>query len=174
MELLTDDRDIRRAGWSRLTVLVVIAGLAIAGTIGGVAWGWSSSSPTVREIHITARQFAYDPGIIRVNRGDRVVLHVESADVTHGLYVDGYGVQGKVTPGEDLTLEFVADRAGRFAIRCSEVCGTFHPFMTGKLIVEPNLLLPGAIGLAVGGAAGAVLWAGWSARREEKARWEEQ
>jgi heme/copper-type cytochrome/quinol oxidase subunit 2 len=168
MELSIRDRDTRRAGRSRLTVLAVIAGLAIAGSIGGVAWGWSSSSPTVREIHITARQFAYDPGIIRVNLGDRVVLHVESADVTHGLYVDGYGVQGKMTPGEDLTLEFVADRAGRFGIRCTEVCGVFHPFMTGKLIVEPNLLFPGSIGLALGAASGAVVWAGWSARREDE------
>jgi heme/copper-type cytochrome/quinol oxidase subunit 2 len=168
MELSTRDRDIRRPGRNRLNILAIIAGLAIAGTVGGVAWGWSSSSPTVREIHITARQFAYDPGIIRVNLGDRVVLHVESMDVTHGLYVDGYGVQGKVTPGEDLTLEFVADRAGRFGFRCSEVCGVFHPFMTGKLIVEPNLLFPGSIGLALGAASGAVVWAGWSARREEE------
>ncbi|MFV1960808.1 MAG: cupredoxin domain-containing protein [Acidimicrobiia bacterium] len=165
IELSTRDRDIRRPGRSRLNIFAIIVGLAIAGTVGGVAWGWSSSSPTVREIHITARQFAYDPGVIRVNLGDRVVLHVESADVTHGLYVDGYGVQGKVTPGEDLTLEFVADRAGRFGIRCTEVCGVFHPFMTGKLIVEPNLLFPGSIGLALGAASGAVVWAGWSARR---------
>jgi len=168
MEFSTHDRDIRRAGRRRLTVLAATAALAIAGSIGGVAWGLSSSSPTVQEIHITARQFAYDPGIIRVNLGDRVVFHVVSADVTHGLYVDGYGVQGKVTPGEDLTIEFVADQAGRFGIRCSEVCGTFHPFMTGKLIVEPNLLLPGSIGLALGGASGAIVWAGWSARREEE------
>ncbi|GMR02191.1 MAG: hypothetical protein BMS9Abin20_0519 [Acidimicrobiia bacterium] len=168
MELPTRDRDVPRTGWSRLTVFAVIAGLAIAGSFGGVAWGWQSSSPTDRVIHITARQFAYEPGIIRVNVGDRVMLHVESADVTHGLYIDGYGVQGKVAPGEDLTLEFVADQAGRFGFRCTEVCGTFHPFMTGKLIVEPNLLLPGAIGLALGGAIGAVLWAGWSARRDEE------
>jgi len=166
--LATHDREVRRTGWSRLTVLAVVAGLAIAGSIGGVAWGWSSSSPTLREIHITARQFAYDPGIIRVNLGDRVVLHIQSADVTHGIYIDGYGVRGKVAPGEDLTIEFVADQAGRFGFRCTEVCGTFHPFMTGKLIVEPNLLLPGSIGLALGGAMGAVLWAGWSARRDEE------
>jgi len=168
MELSTHDPDVRPSGLSRLTVFALIAGLAIAGSIGGATWGWSSSRPTLREIHITARQFAYDPGIIRVNRGDRVVLHVESADVTHGIYIDGYGVQGKVTPGEDLTIEFVADEVGRFGFRCTEVCGTFHPFMTGKLIVEPNLLFPGAIGLAIGSMAGAILWAGWSARRDEE------
>ena len=149
-------------------LIAVTAGLALAGTLGGVAWGWSSAAPTTREIHITARQFAYSPGVIRVNVGDRVVLHVVSEDVTHGLYIDGYGVVGKVTPGQDLTLEFVADRTGRFGIRCSEVCGTFHPFMTGKLIVEPNLVFSGSIGLALGSAAGAVLWAGWSARKEEE------
>ncbi len=152
----------------RLTVVGIVAGLALAGAVAGVAWGWSSPTPTTQEIHITARQFAYEPGVIRVNRGDRVVLHVVSQDVTHGLYIDGYEVVGKVTPGQDLTLEFIADRAGRFGIRCSEVCGVFHPFMTGKLIVEPNLVFSGGIGLAIRGAAGAVVWAGWSARREDE------
>jgi heme/copper-type cytochrome/quinol oxidase subunit 2 len=165
--LKTSSGGTQRLSRTKFTLIAVIAGLALAGSAAGVAWGWTSEAPTTREIHITARQFAYNPGVIRVNVGDRVVLHVVSDDVTHGLYIDGYEVVGKVTPGQDLTLEFVADRPGRFGIRCSEVCGVFHPFMTGKLIVEPNLVFSGSIGLALGSAAGALVWAGWNARKEE-------
>lgn len=150
---------------SRTVRAGILLALVMAGSAAGVAWGWSSPLPADRTFHIRARQFAYEPGILQVNRGDRVVLHVESADVTHGIAVDGYGVRGKVLPGRDLRLTFVANRPGRFAIRCSETCGVFHPFMTGQLVVEPNLLLPGSIGLAAGAAVAAVLYAGWTSGR---------
>jgi cytochrome c oxidase subunit 2 len=147
--------------------VLLIAGLLAAGAGAGIAWGWAPPMPVQRTFHVTARQFGYDPGILRANRGDHVVIEVKSADVTHGLFIDGYGLRGTVAPGRDLRLSFVANRAGRFAFRCSEVCGVFHPFMTGTLVVEPNLLLPGSIGLAAAVAVSAVLWSGWSARREE-------
>ena len=152
----------------RLRRVLLIAGLLAAGAGAGVAWGWSPPVPVQRTFHVSARQFAYDPGVLRANRGDRVVIDIKSADVTHGFFIDGYAVRGKVSPGKDLRLSFVANRTGRFAIRCSEVCGTFHPFMTGTLVVEPNLLLPASIGLAAGVAISAVLWSGWSTRREEE------
>ncbi len=167
MRARADVRDTEPAGSSRLARAAILLGLAVAGAAAGVAWAWASPIPAERTFQIRARQFAYDPGILRANRGDRVVFLVESEDVTHGLYVDGYGVQGKVAPGEELRLEFTADRTGRFGLRCSEVCGVFHPFMTGQLVVEPNLLLPGSIGAAAGAAIGAVLWAARSGRREE-------
>jgi len=147
--------------------VAILLGIVLAGAASGVAWGWASPMPMQRSFDLTARQFAYEPGTLTVNRGDRVLIHLGSGDVTHGLYVDGYGVQTKVAPGQDAHLSFVADRSGRFTMRCSEVCGVFHPFMTGKLVVEPNLLLSGSIGLAVGAAVAAVLYATWTARREE-------
>ncbi len=35
---------------------------------------------------VNARMFAFEPGLLRVNRGDTIVLTVESEDVVHGLY----------------------------------------------------------------------------------------
>ncbi len=166
MRVATREPDTEPRSPRRLSRALLLLGLAVAGAAAGVAWAWASPVPVERTFHIRARQFAYDPGILRANRGDRVVFLVESEDVTHGLYVDGYGVQGKVVPGEELRLEFDADRTGRFGLRCSEVCGPFHPFMTAQLVVEPNLLLPGSIGAAAGAAIGAVLWAARSGRRE--------
>ncbi len=157
-------RRIRAVGLGRGVVLL---GLILGGAAAGVAWGWASPLPVQRTFHVTARQYAYEPGVLLANRGDLVRLHVESADVSHGMYIDGYGVSGKAAPGQELDLQFVADKPGRFTLRCSETCGVFHPFMTGELVVEPNLLLPGSIGTAVGAAAAAVLFAGWTARKEE-------
>jgi hypothetical protein len=91
---------------------------------------------------VVARQFAFDPPVLRVNlvnRGDRVRLVVQAADVVPGFVVDGYG--------RDVRVEFVAERTGKFRYRCSVTCGPLHPFMTGDSIVSPNPGLLRAAGL---------------------------
>ena len=88
---------------------------------------------------IKAKRFVYTPNIIRVNRGDLVRIRLISEDVTHGLFIDGYGVNTSAHPGQEGYLEFVADKPGRFSFRCSVTCGEFHPYMIGYLIVEQNL-----------------------------------
>jgi cytochrome c oxidase subunit 2 len=82
---------------------------------------------------------AYEPGRVRVNQGDRVTLKLESTDVVHGLYVDGYDVDIRAQPGLPAEATFVADKAGKFKFRCSVSCGAMHPFMIGELVVGPNL-----------------------------------
>jgi len=96
------------------------------------------AGPQERHIQVNARMFAFEPGLLRVNRGDTVVLTVESEDVVHGLYVDGYDVNAQVEPGQSAQVRFVADRPGKFKFRCSVSCGNLHPFMIGELVVEPN------------------------------------
>ena len=114
-------------------------------------------APQTRRIDLTARSFEYDPGIVRVNRGDTVVIRLQSDDVVHGLYVDGYGVAAQAEPGQPGELSFVADRAGAFRMRCSIPCGNLHPFMIGKLIVEPNLTWLRAVAAGVVTAIGALV-----------------
>lgn len=96
------------------------------------------AEPTDREFVITARQYEYDPPRIHVNLGDRVTLRVRSEDITHGLYLDAYGLDVTVPPMEERTVQFVADRPGKLRYRCSVICGPLHPFMVGEIIVEPN------------------------------------
>lgn len=96
--------------------------------------------PQTRPVLINARTLEFEPGIVRVNRGDTVLIKLESADVVHGLYLDGYDVSTQAEPGQAGELAFVADRSGAFHFRCAVPCGNLHPFMIGKLIVEPNLM----------------------------------
>jgi heme/copper-type cytochrome/quinol oxidase subunit 2 len=102
----------------------------------------------VKEFHIKLSRYSYSPSVIRVKQGDSVRLLLEGMDLEHGFYIDGYDLDVKVRHAELKTLEFVADKPGAFKIRCSVVCGPLHPFMTGKLVVEPNLPFWTAIALS--------------------------
>lgn len=138
----------------RLAVLVGVAMLGAA--ILALPWPGSPPVPGEREVVVRASQYAYAPGVIRVGRMEQVTLVLEAEDMTHGLYVDGYGAKTEAVPGRPGRLRFVADRVGKFPLRCSTVCGPLHPFMLGELIVEPNRPLWRAVALALLLAAGTV------------------
>lgn len=139
----------------------------ICGFLGGLL-GARGGSPQERTFEIKARKFAFEPNVIRVNKGDKITFKLISEDVTHGFYLEGYDFDAKVraeTPGFWIrhpskskkydkdrvdSYTFVANRIGKFRYRCSINCGSMHPFMQGEMIVEPNYLFPGAIGLAIG------------------------
>ena len=118
-----------------------------------------SATPADRHIKINASSFVYDPGVIRVNPGDRVTLELSSMDVTHGIAIDGYNLQVTAEPGQSQSLTFIADQQGTYRLRCSVTCGALHPFMIGKLHVGPNTLLLKSILIATLGLA-AVFWTG--------------
>lgn len=103
---------------------------------------------SVQAFEIDARQFAYSPSELKVNKGDTVTIHLVSTDVVHGLYVDGYDISVEADPGQSATLTFVADKPGSFRFRCNVTCGAMHPFMIGKLTVGGNNWLYRSIGLA--------------------------
>jgi heme/copper-type cytochrome/quinol oxidase subunit 2 len=118
---------------------------------------WPSAPAQERHIDLTARRFEYDPGTVRVNRGDTVIIKLQADDVVHGLYIDGYDVSTQAEPGQPGELKFVADRTGAFHIRCSVPCGNLHPFMIGKLIVGPNLTWLRAVLASLIALAGALV-----------------
>ncbi len=129
---------------ARLSTLLPFLGLALA-----VLWlpVPFAPQPVTHQVTMTADQYAFAPPVLHVNRGDRVLLTLQAADVVHGFYLDGYGVQVRVEPGISQQVEFVADRAGKYRYRCSVSCGALHPFMIGELVVGPNLPFVRAIGL---------------------------
>ncbi len=108
-----------------------------------------SNTPVTHEVTLKAEQFAFDPPVLHVNQGDRVILAVQATDVVHGVYLDDYGIDVRVEPGISQKVEFVADRTGKFRYRCSVACGTLHPFMIGELVVSPNRPFMRAVGLSL-------------------------
>lgn len=119
-----------------------------------------AAAPQERRFSITASQWNFQPGTVRVNRGDRVTIELDSVDVLHGLFVDGYEIKTVAEPGRPGVLTFVADRDGAFHFRCAVPCGNLHPFMIGKLVVGPNLTWLRAVTASVLAAVGAlaILW----------------
>jgi plastocyanin len=115
--------------------------------------------PAERIFRIEASSYEYYPGVLSVNRGDRVTIELVSTDVVHGLYIDGYELSLQADPGQTERLTFTADRAGSFRFRCSVTCGALHPFMIGKLQVGENQLVQRATALILLSAA-AALWLG--------------
>ena len=129
-----------------LVLLALLAPLPVTG-----------APPQERRITVSAHTFAFEPGTVRVNRGDTVVISLESTDVVHGLYIDGYGVSTVAEPGQPGEVRFVANRDGAFHFRCAVPCGNLHPFMIGKLIVGPNLTWLRAVAASLLATAGALV-----------------
>lgn len=91
---------------------------------------------TERTIHMGVRQYAWDPPILRVKRGELVRLIVHNADVQHGLVIPELNVLNIDIPPEGTVIEFVPDKVGTFVFFCSYYCGEGHSEMRGKIIVE--------------------------------------
>jgi heme/copper-type cytochrome/quinol oxidase subunit 2 len=120
----------------------------------------SAPAAQAHTIDVNARQFAFEPASLRVQRGDTVTIHFESLDAAHGLFIDGYGVDLHAELGKSAETTFVASEAGKFKIRCSVSCGVLHPFMIGELEVDPYWPLGRALTamVVVAGGALAFFW----------------
>jgi len=128
------------------------------------------SIPQERTFRVEASQYAYSPGELRVNPGDRVNIDLVSVDVVHGLYLDGYDISVTADPGQTERLTFVADRPGSYRLRCNVTCGAMHPFMIGKLTVGQNTVLWRSIGLAIIAVIGSVAIMGLPAKQKSPGR----
>lgn len=84
------------------------------------------STGKVREITIVARKdnWAFDPEIIDVDRGDKVLVTVVNEDnYDHGIALDAFGVSQRMPARGTIKIEFVATQAGDFPFYCSVPCG---------------------------------------------------
>lgn len=102
--------------------------------IGGVA-------PTGRVVEMDMRvlknKWTWDPSVLRVRAGDKVVLHIMNEDdYDHGFAVDVFGVNRRLFPERETTVEFNVPLAGKFNFYCSVPCGEGHYDQVGTIIVE--------------------------------------
>lgn len=89
----------------------------------------------VREIKVTAKQWEFIPNPIVVKKGEKVRLKITSTDVAHGFALPDFGINKVLNSGQEVTVEFTADKAGRFGFFCSVQCGIGHSGMRGELVV---------------------------------------
>ena len=91
----------------------------------------------VVDITIEAFNFGFTQSPATISKGDKVRITFTSSSGTHGLAIPDFGVTlGPVSPGEQETVEFVADKAGSFAYFCNVPCGPGHKSMRGMLTVQ--------------------------------------
>ena len=93
------------------------------------------------EVFMTAIRSHYEPEIVEVNKGNRVILNLTNLertyDATHGFALPGYNITSSIEAGETVTLDFVADKEGVFSFYCTEFCSALHLEMVGYFLVKP-------------------------------------
>jgi heme/copper-type cytochrome/quinol oxidase subunit 2 len=149
--------------WGRLTVLFPFVAVALAVLLlpreGAVI-------PTTHRFSIDARQYEFVPERIEVHQGDHIEITLTASDVTHGFYLEGYGIEQRVVPGVAQRMVFTADQTGKFRFRCSVSCGVMHPFMLGELVVHTNIPFWRAIGVMLTALVGTLVFLWYSGRTQ--------
>ncbi|MHC4497237.1 MAG: cupredoxin domain-containing protein, partial [Planctomycetota bacterium] len=121
--------------------------VSISAAIPPLVASLSISDGQERDFNIKARQYAYDPAKIVVNKGDKIRIRLASLDVVHGFFLEGHDIDARVEPGirqfkmrhpseghefvDVNEIVFTAQNPGKFRYRCSHTCGSMHPFMQG-------------------------------------------
>lgn len=124
---MTDRR--RVLGW-----LVLLGGSAVL--LAGVRAFAQEQAPTTRDFTITARKFAFSPTRIEVRQGDIVRITLQADDIAHSFTIDDYRIAKRAAPGQPVTFEFRADRAGTFRFYCNLKQDDGCKDMVGELVVR--------------------------------------
>lgn len=131
----------------------------------------AAPAPVTRDIHIEAYRYGFSPSRIHANRGDRLRLTFSTRDTGQSFFFQDYDLHVSITPGNRLvsvqrlsapdeppapmeTVEIVAGLPGwqgwlvsKSSFRNHTYNGPLHGTERGELIVAPNFLLYGGIGL---------------------------
>ena len=117
---------------TRVRPVVFLAAIFL---VGSLAAGRAESP---RRIEIIAKRFTYEPNVITLKKGEPVVLVMSSADVTHGLKVDGLNIKsGEIRKGKDTEIQFTPEEVGHFVGQCAYFCGAGHGSMKLQIDVVP-------------------------------------
>ena len=98
--------------------------------------GWVVGNFKAYEV-VSFQNMALQQPVLKVKKGDRVVLKLTSSDVIHGFSLKEFGVfvtEG-ILPGKVTMVSFIADKAGKYTFTCNSICGKNHDVMTGTLVV---------------------------------------
>jgi len=91
------------------------------------------------DMRVLENQWSWDPPIITIEAGDRVILNIFNEDTyDHGFALEVFGVNRRLSPKRTTRIEFVASKVGEFAFYCSVPCGNGHYTQTGRFLVTPQ------------------------------------
>lgn len=83
-----------------------------AGAPSGAAAGRVDAAPGFKEFNVLMRNNRYEPSVLTVNLGDRIVVNLTNLDtVSHGVGIAKFNARvpgGHVRPGESARMSFVA------------------------------------------------------------------
>lgn len=97
---------------------------------GGNALGVSPADPRGQDDLIVTN------GELHVPLGKPIKVLLRSIDVLHDFYVPEIRAKMDLVPGMVTYFWFTPTRAGEYEILCAAFCGTGHPQMRGKLIID--------------------------------------
>ena len=92
----------------------------------------ADGSVTVRAI---GQQYSFTPQCIVVPSETPVTLRATSADVVHGLLIQGTNINTMLVPGYVAVLQTSFKGSGDHVMPCQEFCGIGHQGMWGKIRV---------------------------------------
>lgn len=76
----------------KFTRYLIFAGVLIVSGVVSLWVNQETTRPKMRVIHFKAQKYSYDPHRVVVNQGDTLKISLESLDVTHGFYLEGYNI----------------------------------------------------------------------------------
>jgi cytochrome c oxidase subunit II len=126
---------------TRRSLLLAVAG-AMLGASGLVARVIAAPQepvikPEERVIKVVAKKFDYTPNIIRLKKGESVVLELTTLDVVMGFNAPDFGVRADIIPGKVAQVRLQPQKTGECTFFCDIFCGSGHEEMNGTIIVEP-------------------------------------
>jgi nitrous-oxide reductase len=112
--------------------------LALLVALSATAFSGQDQAPTAKPFSVRAHRFAFEPSRIEVNEDDLVKIELRTDDIAHSLTIDDYRIAKRVGPGQPVTFEFRADRAGTFPYYCNLKVEDGCRQMRGVLVVKPR------------------------------------
>src|SRR5947209_6080278 len=113
-----------------------LSALALVASIAALAA--QEQGPTARPIRIIASRYKFDPPRIEVTQDDLVQIELRTVDIAHSFTVDAYRIAKRAAPGQPVTFEFRADKAGTFPYYCNLQIEDGCRQMRGELVVRPR------------------------------------
>ncbi len=92
------------------------------------------------ELHVVARMWFFDLDQgrteIEIPAGSVVDIYLTSADVVHGMHINGTTVNLMAIPGTVNYARYKFEKPGVYHVVCHEFCGVGHHAMQAKIVVK--------------------------------------